>query len=96
MDKRPVAVLSTIHDDSMLEKRRRTKSCDGGVEVVRKPTVIEEYNSHMGGVDRADQLITYYGYPHHSKKWWKRVFFHLLDTALVNSYILYTQSNSSK
>lgn len=50
----------------------------------------------MGGVDRADQLITYYGYPHHSKKWWKRVFFHLLDTALVNSYILYTQSKSSK
>ena len=96
MDKRPVAVLSTIHDDFMLEKRRGTKSCDGGVEVVRKPTVIEEYNSYMGDVDRADQLVTYYEYPHHSKKWWKRVFFHLLDTALVNSYILYTLSNSSK
>ena len=66
MDKPPVAVLSTIHDDSMLEKKRRTKSWDGGVEVVRKPTVVEEYNSHI-----ADQLITYCGFPYHSKKWWK-------------------------
>ena len=49
--------------------------------------MIEEYNKYMGGVDRADQLLTYYGYPHFSKKWWKRVCFHLLDT----TYILYSQ-----
>ena len=44
----------------------------------------------MGGVDKADQLVTFYGYPF-SKKWWKRICFHLLDTTLVNAYILYFQ-----
>ena len=92
MDKCPVAVLSTIHDFTMVDKQRRTQSSEEGVEVIQKPKMIEEYNKYMGGVDKADQLVTYYGYPHFSKKWWKRVCFHLLDTTLVNAYILYSQS----
>ena len=65
---------SLIFSQPMFEKRRCIKSSDAGVEVVRKPAVIEEYNRHMGGVDRADQLVTYYGYPHFSK-WWKECSF---------------------
>ena len=42
-----------------------------------------------------DQMIMYYGFSHRSVKWWKRVFFHLLDVALVNSYILYKTANAS-
>lgn len=46
----------------------------------------------MGGVDKADQLVTYYAFSHCSKKWWKRVFFHLLEVSIVNSYIIYISS----
>ena len=46
----------------------------------------------MGGVDKADQLLSYYPFSHRTVKWWKRAFFHLLDVALVNSYIMYTES----
>ena len=46
----------------------------------------------MGGVDKADQFLSYYGYNHRTLKWWKRGFFHLLDVAMVNAYILYTLS----
>ena len=42
-----------------------------------------------------DQMIMYYGFSHCSVKWWKRVFFHLLDVALVDSYILYKAANAS-
>ena len=31
----------------------------------------------------------YYGYAHRSVKWWKRVFFHLIDLSLVNANILH-------
>ena len=34
-------------------------------------------------------MILYYGFPHRSVKWWKRVFFHIVDTAIVNAHILY-------
>ena len=43
-----------------------------------------------------DQLIMYYGFSHRSVKWWKRVFFHLVDVVLVNSHILYKEATQSK
>ena len=56
-DKRYVSVLSTIHDDSMVSKQRRTRQATEGVEVVQKPAVIEDYNKYMGGVDKSDHLL---------------------------------------
>ena len=50
-----------------------------------------EYNKYMGGVDRADQLLCYYGFGHRTVRWWRRAFFFLLDMAVVNSYILYSR-----
>ena len=82
-------MISTFHTDDMMEKRRRTKAVTDGVETVQKPVMIDDYNLHMGGVDKSDQLVLYYGYSHRSQKWWKRVFFHLLDLAIVNASILY-------
>ena len=38
-----------------------------------------------------DQLIIYYGYSHRQVKWWRRVFFHLLDLSIANE-VLYTTS----
>ena len=31
-------------------------------EVVKKPITIEEYNQSVGGIDKANQLVLYYGY----------------------------------
>ena len=51
-DKRDVLMLSTFHDDTFIEKRRRTRLAAEGVEVIQKPRVVEDYNQHMGGVDK--------------------------------------------
>ena len=51
-DKREVLMLSTFHDDTFIEKRRRTRLASDGVETIEKPSVVEEYNLHMGGVDK--------------------------------------------
>jgi hypothetical protein len=94
MDKRQVNMLSMIHDDSMVSKLRRSRHAPGGRKDIRKPSVIEEYNKYMymGGVDKGDQLLSYYGFTHRTVKWWRRAFFHLLDVAIVKAYILYTIS----
>ena len=41
----------------------------------------------------ADQMVLYYGFAHRSIKWWKCVFFHILDTCIVNANILYNATS---
>ena len=95
MDKRPVTLLSTIHDDTMVTKVRRTRLAPGGREEISKPHMVTEYNRYMGGVDKSDQLLSYYGFSHRTVKWWRRAFYHLLEVGVVNAYILYTESEQA-
>ena len=94
-DKREVTILTTIHDNSTISKRRRTRSAPGGFEDVFKPHAIEQYNRYMGGVDKMDQYLSYYGFPRRTFKWWRKAFFSLLDVAIVNAYILYSLSSQT-
>ena len=94
-DKRDV-LLSTLHDDSIVEVQRRSRLVTRGVEGIKKPKVVHEYNQHMGGVDQIDQLLMYYGYSHRQVKWWKRVFFHLLGLSIVNASVLYNIVNTKQ
>ena len=77
-DKRPVVMLTTVHDDSVVTKQRRTRAVQGGTEEVHKPLGVERYNQFMAGVDIGEQLLSYYGFSHRSLKWWRRAFFHLI------------------
>jgi len=43
----------------------------------------------MGGVNLMDGLIGRYKIRLMTRKWTSKVFFHLLDVAMVNAYILY-------
>ena len=70
-----VSILSTIHSDATVPIERRSRHTEGGREVVEKPEAITEYNKYMGGVDHADQLLSYYGFPHRTVKWGRRAFF---------------------
>ena len=64
-------MLSTIHDDSMMSKRRRTQHVPGRIEEVQKPVMVEQYNTYMGAVDKFDQLMSYYGIGQRTVKWWR-------------------------
>ena len=56
---------------------------------IKKPTVIVDYNKYKLGVDRNDQMSSYYSFLHKSVKWWRKVFFWLLEVAVINGYIIY-------
>ena len=92
-----VTVLTNLHDDSTISKQRRTSSATGGgVEEIIKPLAVERYNTFMGGVDKLDQFLSYYGFTRRTLKWWRKAFFALLDIAIVNGYILYTLADHTK
>ena len=94
-DKREVTILTTLHDDSLISKRRRTSSVPGGFEEILKPKAVEQYNKYMGGVDKLDQFLAYYGFSRRTFKWWRKAFFSLLDIAIINAYILYFHSHQT-
>lgn len=54
-----------------------------------KPLEIVEYNNYMSGVDRSDQMVSYYSSPRITCKWYKKVVFHLLDITVWNSFYIY-------
>lgn len=87
-DQRDVTMLSTVHNPSVVEIVRNKKGSTEK-EKVLKPTVIMDYNERMGGVDAADHYISSYLFVRKSKKWWRKMFFWLLEVSVVNSFLLY-------
>ncbi|XP_052807854.1 piggyBac transposable element-derived protein 4-like [Mya arenaria] len=85
-DKRDVTMLTNFHEANMavLEKRDYRTG-----DNVRKPKCIVDYCKHMGGVDLLDQFGHYNCLTRKSKKWWRKLFYYLVNMTFVNSYILY-------
>ncbi|KAG5861133.1 hypothetical protein JTB14_017912 [Gonioctena quinquepunctata] len=91
-DTKDVCLMSNCHDSTVV--RRKMK--DGTSKEIDCPEAIVFYNCNMGGVDLADQMIPSYEHDRKSRKWWKKVFFRLLMTAVYNAYIIYTEVNKKK
>lgn len=59
------------------------------IKPIPVPDSILDYNKYMGGVDLSDALVGNYSVRQKILRWYKTFFFHFLDIALVNSYILH-------
>ena len=57
-------------------------------ERVNISPAIKGFNGNMGGVDFSDQLLKCYEIITKSKKWWKTLFLHFIDVAIVNSFLI--------
>ena len=81
MDKRIVFMLSTKYSKNMVDIQTRllvllmyvyvviTFYSRGKSRVVKKPEVVAEYNQFMLGVDKIDQMMSYYSFVRKSIKW---------------------------
>lgn len=59
--------------------------------VVKKPFVVERYNAYMNAVDKSDQILANYNLLRKCIRWWKTLFFHMIDISSVNAFILCQQ-----
>ncbi|XP_026316625.1 piggyBac transposable element-derived protein 4-like [Hyposmocoma kahamanoa] len=60
------------------------------------PRLIKEYNAHMGGVDLMDSYLGRYRIRMKSRKWYIRIFYHLLDLSVINSWIVYKKVSTQR
>ncbi|CAG5135619.1 unnamed protein product [Candidula unifasciata] len=88
-DKRPLKLITTAQDDNTFENHVRSKHHAANVRVVTKPCAVVSYTRHMGCVDRLDKQLTCYLLAHRTCKWWKKIYFYLLEACFVNSLVLW-------
>ena len=89
-DKRDVCMLMNI-DSSPAEGN----FCNGGGKAIKLQIVID-YNQHMGYVDKGDRMANSYSIRRHTFKRTKKLFFHPLDFAILNSNILHSSCGRKK
>ncbi len=90
-DKRVVSFLSTADQANAVTNVTRRRR-DGTQHLVAAPTVVENYNNNMNGVDHADQLRTEYPTFRKSRKWWCYIFWFLVDVSICNAFIVMRES----
>ena len=94
-DRRFVYFVSTLHVREQRDATVRQENPDGSSVDVPCPPLLPDYQQYMQGVDIGDQQISCYNIGRRSKKWWERVFSHLIQCALLNAFILERHANPS-
>lgn len=96
LDNKAVYFLSTIHPPEFplranAETRavRRRGAGEGGESGdVPCPPLLKDYNSYMGGVDQADQMLRYYTCIRKTVKWYRCVLFHEVEVSIHNAFVI--------
>ena len=82
--KKPVTILSMIHEASELLTRKK----DAHGNRIPKPVAIHQYTQNMAGVDISDQYMSFHVALRKSMKWSRKLFFHFLNMVILNAYLL--------
>ena len=93
-DQRTVLFISTQHDNSRKIVEVRQKG--GQLAEVSKPTALVDYNKYMGGVDKIDQMISYYPVTRKTVKWPKKIFWWWVELSLHNACVLFNSGRVGK
>ena len=86
-DRRYVTMLSTFYSSETKQVRRIVAGSKA--QEVNKSVMISEC------IDRADQYCSSYGFVQKTLRWWRKLYFFVLEISIVNSFILYKELTAS-
>nr|CAH7715737.1 unnamed protein product [Callosobruchus chinensis] len=90
-----VLLGSTLYGVNPKSNAVRFSKAAGKKGAVTCPDIVNKYNKHMGGVDKANALVGLYKTPSKAKRWYFPMFAYLLDVCVVNAWIVYRQDCSA-
>lgn len=82
-DQRDVLTISTTHSLELKPVANKRG------QLILKPEMVIKYNQFMSGVDRHDQMLSYYTCEHKNMRWYKKVGIHIFQMMMLNAYFLY-------
>lgn len=86
LDKKEVYVITTVHEFGYAATGKKHYETQ---EDILKPACIIDYNKNMGGVDNVDRQLALSESVRKTTKWYRKLFWHLVDLALINALALY-------
>ena len=91
VDNKAVSMITTVGNanDHIQVSRKVRNHGEWTERLVQQPQIFQTYNLKMNAVDRSDQILAAFNIQRKCLQWWKTMFFHLIDIAVVNSYILF-------
>ena len=97
IDNKVVSLLTTIDNaNDRIQVNRKSKTAgQWSTKAVYQPKTISNYNKYMNAVDRSDQILATNNVLRKCMRWWKTLFFHLTDIAVVNSFILFKEHQAN-
>lgn len=93
MDKKEVYVLTSIHEFEYCVTGKKNFKTN---EDIIKPSCIHDYNKNMGKVDDIDRQLSMTETIRKCMKWYRKLFFHLLDLMLTNAHKLFELLTTTK
>lgn len=61
-----------------------------------KPNIIRDYNQGMSGIDRSDQMLSYYTALRNTIRWPKKVALYIIEIYIHNAHKIFQKVTSSK
>ncbi|KAF9413689.1 hypothetical protein HW555_008135 [Spodoptera exigua] len=93
-DNKSVILASSYVDSFPMETiRRYSKETKSKIDIPC-PQIVKHYNSHMGGVDLCDMLISLYRTNYKTKRWYMALFSQVLDICVNNAWIMYRKDSA--
>jgi hypothetical protein len=87
--KKDIYLMSITHDEKLVQTRVRDQD-------VKKPRVVVDYYSMIGGVDMSNAyLVSYRSTRKRLKMYHKKHCCHLIDICCINSYFLYKTTDGN-
>ena len=94
LDNRGVHLLSNFVGSLPETKASRYDRVSRSYQEISCPNIVQEYNKFMGGIDSFDSYISLYRTKTKSSaKYYKRIFFHIMDMFVINSWLLYRRDS---
>ena len=90
-DRHDVYMLTSMSTNEMVETKKIDRKTG---QKYLKPQSVVSFNKNIGAIDKTDMLLSSTECVRRTMKWYKKLFFHVIDMSMLNAYSAYKSVTS--